>query len=119
MLLVLLEIIAECVGLWFWNLLLLYYRLALDLRHRTLEPGLAGTGMGQLVGVQRFSRGLLEDLGDIWVWLFWNIGYNLWKVGNFFLVSIVCDCDCGCACACGSVPSLLRLVYTIDFNELT
>jgi hypothetical protein len=35
--------------------------------------------------------------------------------GNFFLVSIVCDCDCGC----GSVPSLLRLVYTIDFNELT
>jgi hypothetical protein len=67
--------------------------------------------------VQRFSRGHLEDLGDILVWLFWNIGYLLWKVGIFFLVSIVCDCDC--ACGFGSVPSLLRLVYTIDFNELT
>jgi hypothetical protein len=70
-------------------------------------PG--GYGHGQLVDLQRFSR------GHFLVWLFWNIGYLLWKVGIFFLVSIVCDCDCGC----GSVPSLLRLVYTIDFNELT
>jgi hypothetical protein len=110
---------ADCAVLWFCNFLRLYYRLAnFSLPRGTEHWNLAWPVRARATwAVQRFSRGHLEDLGDILVWLFWNIGYLLWKVGIFFLVSIVCDCDC--ACGFGSVPSLLRLVYTIDFNELT
>lgn len=63
------------------------------------------------------EEAIWEDLSDILVWVFWNIGYLLGTVG-IFLVSIVCDFECDCECDCG-VPFMLRLVYTIDFNELT
>jgi hypothetical protein len=78
-----LELMADCVGLWFWNLLLLYYRLALHPRHRTLEPGLAGTGTGNL-WTCNVSR------GDIFWYGFSGISGIFYGKWEFFFLSLLC-----------------------------
>lgn len=50
------------------------------------------------------------------VWLFWNIGYLLGKVGILFFLSLLCVIVLVLVDQC---RLLSRLVYTIDFNELT
>jgi hypothetical protein len=78
-----LELMADCAGLWFWNLLPLYYRLVLHSRHRTLEPGLAGTGTGTL-WVCNISRGSFGGFGGHFGMPFLEYRVSSMESGNLF-----------------------------------